>query len=124
MQHARSKPLLRVVSLSALAVLLGVVSLTLTQCTMTSDNLTGVGLDSSAPTTCIKQCNDEAQALSRLETKKHMENIAACQELSGQAKSDCLAAEEARHSARKDEINDNKVACQESCHHQGVGSAG
>jgi len=66
---------------SALAVLLGMISLALTQCTMTGDNITGVGLDRSEPTTCVKQCNDQYALLFKQEQKTHDENIQQCQAL-------------------------------------------
>jgi len=70
MQHASHNRLRRAVVFAALAALLGVVSLTLSQCTMVGDNLTGVGLTSTAPTTCVKQCNNLYDLLFKLEQKK------------------------------------------------------
>ena len=58
MQHARPNRLRRAVAFVVLAALLGLVSLTLSQCTMVGDNLTGVGLSGVGPTSCVKQCND------------------------------------------------------------------
>lgn len=125
MQHARSKPLLRVLTFSALAILLGVVSLALTQCTMIRDNVTGVGLNGSAPTSCIKDCNDQYAALYKIEQKQHIANVAACKAIAdNQARNDCLNAESARHSAAMDQLSSDKIACQDGCHRQGVGSAG
>jgi len=125
MQHASHNRLRRAVVFAALAALLGVVSLTLSQCTMVGDNLTGVGLTSTAPTTCVKQCNNLYDLLFKLEQKKHAAEIDICQSLDdNQAKADCLAAEDARHQQAKADLTAGKIACQDNCHHQGVGSAG
>jgi len=125
MRDAGSKPLHRAMTFSALAVLLGVLSLALAQCTMTGDNITGVGLDRSEPTTCVKQCNDQYALLFKQEQKTHDANVEKCQALEdNQAKADCLAAEDARHQQAKADLTAGKTACQNDCHHQGVGSAG
>jgi len=57
--------------------------------------------------------------------KKHAAEIDVCQSLDdNQAKADCLAAEDARHQQAKADLTAGKIACQDNCHHQGVGSAG
>jgi len=125
MQHARPNRLRRAIAYAVLAALLGVVSLTLSQCTMVGDNLTGVSLSRSAPTSCIKTCNDLYDLLYKLERKKHAAENDLCQLLpAGQAKNDCLQVESARHTAAKDQLTDDKVACHNNCHHQGSASAG
>src|SRR5262249_28085744 len=58
MQHARPHRLRRAVAFAALAALLGLAALTLSQCTLVGDSLTGVNLDGVGPTSCVKQCND------------------------------------------------------------------
>ena len=106
---------------AALATLLGVVSLTLSQCTMVGDNLTGVGLNAGRPTTCIKQCNDLYKMLFDQEQKLHQTNLDLC----GQDNGDCKNAEAARHSAAMDALGQAKLDCQTGCQHQqGTGSAG
>jgi len=125
MQHASPNRLRRTVVFAALAALLGVVSLTLSQCTMVGDNLTGVGLSAATPTGCVKACNNLYDLLYKLEQKRHEAEKAICMAIEdNQLKNDCLTAESARHSARKTELADAKNACQDNCHHQGVGSAG
>ncbi len=124
MQHARPSRLRRAVIYAALATLLGAVSLTLSQCTMVGDNLTGVGLNRGRPTTCIKQCNDLYKSLYDGEQKLHDTNVEACQALPQPDKGACLTAEAARHVAEKDRLSQAKIDCQSNCHTQGTGSAG
>jgi len=121
MQHARPNRLRRAIAYAALAALLGVISLTLSQCTMVGDSLTGVQLERSGPTTCIKQCNDLYKTLFAAEQKRHLAAIEACQALSGEAKNACLEAESATHSANQDALGQAKIDCQNNCHRQGAG---
>jgi hypothetical protein len=125
MQHARPNRLRRAVAFAALAALLGVVSLTLSHCTMVGDKITGVGMTATAPTTCLKHCNDYFGLLYKLEQKRHDAENNVCQLIEdNNAKNDCLSAESARHSAAKTALGAAKIQCQNDCHHQGVGSAG
>jgi exonuclease I len=115
----------RAVVFAALATLLGVVSLTLSQCTMVGDNLTGVDLNRAAATTCVKQCNDLYKTLYDQEQKLYDTNKAICQGLPQPNKDACLAAELARHQAAMNQLGIDKIACQQGCTHtQGTGSAG
>lgn len=110
---------------AVLAALLGVVSLALSQCTMVGDNVTGVSLARSAPTSCIKACNDLYDLLYKLEVKRHAAENDLCQQLpSGQVKNNCLQTESNRHTAAKDALTDGRTACKNNCHHQGAGSTG
>jgi len=124
MQHARPNRLRRAVAFAALAALLGLVSLTLSQCTMVGDSLTGVSLDRNGPTSCVKQCNDFYKGEFDREQKLYATNKEACLVLSQPAKDECLAAELARHQAAMSALGDAKVECQNNCHRQGTGSAG
>ena len=124
MQLARPNRLRRAVGFAALAALLGLVSLTLSQCTLVGDNLTGVNLDKVGPTSCVKQCNDYYAFVYDAEQKRHDTNVENCQQLPQPQKGDCLVGEDARHTAAKVTIGDNKIECQNSCHRQGAGSAG
>ena len=141
MQHARLNKLRHVLTCAALAALLGVVSLVLSQCTMVSDNVTGVDLAKGRPTTCIKQCNDLYVQIYDQEQKAHDQAKALCDmawdtcDAAAQTREEhaacvdarqaCQAAESARHEAAKDEITQGKIDCQEGCsHQQGTGSAG
>lgn len=124
MQHARPNRLRRVVAFAALAALLGLVSLTLSQCTLVGDSLTGVTIDGVGPTSCVKQCNDFYKIAFEREQKRHDTDVEACQLLPQPQKGDCLTAEDARHQAAKAALAQGKLDCQNNCHRQGSGSAG
>src|SRR5262245_43949371 len=136
MQHARPNRLRRAVVYAALATLLGIVSLTLSQCTLVGDNLTGVDLSKGRPTTCIKQCNDFYKLLYDQEQKAHDQYKLLCdaidcntlppgdQQACIAQRQACQQSEEARHNAAILELNQGKVDCQNNCHHQGTGSGG
>jgi hypothetical protein len=119
MPHARSQ-VRRAAAFAALATLLGVATLTLSQCTLVGDNVTGVDLSMGGATTCIKQCNDLYKMLYDQEQKLHQTNIALC----GQDNGPCKEAEAARHEAAKIQLSADKTACQDGCHSQGTGSGG
>lgn len=124
MQHARPNRLRRAVTFAALAALLGLVSLTLSQCTMVGDSLTGVSLDRNGPTSCVKQCNDFYKGEFDREQKLHETNVEGCLALDQPARGECLAAEDARHIAAMEALGAAKIECQNNCHRQGTGSAG
>ena len=136
MQHARPNRLRRAVIYAALATTLGVVSLTLSQCTMVGDSLTGVDLNRGRPTTCLKMCNDFYALVFDQETKYHDQAKLLCDAVNCavlpqpdqaaciDARQACQQAEAARHAAQKDADTAAKINCQNSCHDQGTGSAG
>ena len=124
MQHARPNRLRRAVAFAALAALLGLAALTLSQCTLVGDGLTGVNLDGVGPTSCVKQCNDFYAIAYKREQKIHDSNNDLCQSLPQELRADCLAQETARHEAAKAALAQGKTDCQNSCHRQGSGSAG
>lgn len=124
MQHARPNRLRRAVAFAALAALLGLAALTLSQCTLVGDSLSGVNLDGVGPTSCVKQCNDFYAIAYKREQKIHDSNNDLCQSLPQELRADCLAAETARHEAAKATLSQGKIDCQNNCHRQGAGSAG
>jgi hypothetical protein len=105
MQHARPNRLRRAVAYAALAALLGVVTLLLSQCMMVGDNVTGVSLNKSAQANCNANCN----------TVK-----AACID---QAKHDCGGDSSCQDAAIAVCISQFNV-CKNNCHKQGAGSSG
>lgn len=124
MQLARPNRLRRAVGFAALAALLGLASLTLSQCTLVGDSLTGVNLQRVGPTSCVKQCNDFYALVYDSEQKRHETNKETCQQLPQPFKGDCLVSEDARHTAAMSAIGDAKIECQNTCHRQGAGTAG
>jgi hypothetical protein len=125
---------------AALATMLGAVSLTLSQCTMVGDHLTGVDLNKGRPTTCLKQCNDFYKLVYDQEQKYHDQALLLCEGqrdncLAGattpeerqacQAQhNQCSTEEAARHEAAQTQLNADKENCQNNCHSQGTGSGG
>jgi hypothetical protein len=104
---------------AALASLLGVVSLTLSQCTLVGDSLTGVGLSKGNATNCIAQCTNLYVNLEAQERKLHQMNLELC---GGDPA--CIDAENARHLAADAALKQGKQDCKASCHVQGGGTAG
>jgi hypothetical protein len=105
MQHARPNRLRRAVAYAALAALLGVVTLVLSQCTMVGDNVTGVGIERSDRATCVQNCKDTRDLCLK------------------QVIHDCAGdpvCNDAGIAACQNAFN----ACKDSCHKQGAGSAG
>lgn len=124
MQHARPNRLRRAVAYAALAAMLGLVALTLSQCTLVGDSLTGVELNGVGPTSCVKQCNDFYAIAYKREQKVHDTNTDNCNNLPQPYKGECLVAEDARHTAAMEQLGAAKIECQNTCHRQGAGSAG
>jgi len=119
MQHARHTHLRRAVVYTALAALLGVVAITLTQCTQVGDNLTGIGLISNKPVSCKKQCDKDYNLAKKQEDALHKANNQACG-----SDAACKSAEKARHDAAIAALQAQRDACKANCHKQGAGTAG
>jgi hypothetical protein len=119
MQDAGPVRFRRPLRFAALVTLLGVASLTLSQCTQVSDRLTGVGLSHSSYGKCVRSCNRTYHALEAQERKLHHANMKAC--ASDEA---CKAAERARHNAEIVRLEQGRKACRALCHKQGSGQAG
>ena len=124
MHHAQHDRLRRATVYVALLMLVGIISLTVAQCKMVGDTVTGVPAFRGQPTTCIKDCNDQYKILFDAEQKLHDTNVENCQAMPQPDRAACLAAEDARHQARKDELGQAKIDCQNRCHSQGGGSGG
>jgi hypothetical protein len=146
MQHARPNRLRRAVVYAALATLFGVISLTLTQCTMLGDKLTGVGLNRNFGQNCNKRCQDIDVLAHTQEDKYHSETIRLCgldnrpghPNCTGYEPEDslemvacqadlaaCLAAEDVRHAAALQELSHFQKDCKKACNHAlGEGSSG
>lgn len=93
----------------------------LTQCNMTADKVTGVSLDHAEKVRpnrgdCVSDCAHQANDAMDVEKDLHVENVKACH--GDQA---CLDAEQARHDAAVDQIQEERKHCIEGCHHQGGG---
>jgi hypothetical protein len=111
----------RVVVLAVLVLLSGAIAVTLTQCQMTGDKITGLENSSGSASSCIKACNDSSKVHYDAEQQLHSQNVASCQSLPQPQRGDCLAAEDARHTAEMNRLKQEKIDCQNHCHQQGAG---
>jgi len=122
MQHARPNRLRSAVAYAALAALLGVVSFTLSQCTMVGDNVTGVRQFHS--TTCGHACAHQKNIDLQNELKDFKEAQDLCKTGPLADREQCLNDASAQHEANVAAIQAAYDACQAACHRQGTGSAG
>jgi hypothetical protein len=116
MHLAPHRVLRRVSIYGALLTLLGLVSLSLTQCTMVGDNVTGLSLSTQSADKCLKDCKHDFDFDTRKEFQLNNKNRRACD---GNAV--CLALEAERHREALEQLERDYVACREECHHQGGG---
>jgi len=107
----------------ALAALLGLSVVGLSQCRMVDDTVTGVDLQANsgmnARSDCVHQCNDQYKACKRAEDARHKQAQRDC----GSDKA-CKKAEQRTH-------KDNKLACvramqdcKRNCYNEGSGVGG
>ena len=108
----------------ALAALLGLTVVGLSQCRMVDDTVTGVNLQAnstlSARSACAHQCNEQEKQCKRAEDQLHKQNKKAC----GSKDKTCKKNEEARHKAAKQACKDQKKQCKANCYNEGVGIGG
>ena|SRR5438093_13428724 len=119
MPLSRPHAIRRTVVYAALAALLGVVSLTLSQCTQVGDTLTGVGLTSNKPVSCKKQCDITYNNAVKSENKYHATQLKLCG-----SDAACKSAENSRHNSVLAQLSAQRTACKANCHKQGAGTAG
>ncbi len=106
-------------ALFGLGILFVTVALSLTQCRMVGEQLTGVDLQKAHPDKCINNCVQTANQLIRAESDLHTQNVKACA-----GDSICLAQEQIRHDQAVDRIQMGRDQCINDCHHQGGGTGG
>ena len=119
--HPLSRPLRRASIYGALVVVLGLATVTLTQCTMVGDNVTGVSLSEmkgGKADKCLKDCGKDYDKATKEEFRTNHKNRKQCG-------SDpvCLALEQERHRQALADIDADYTQCRENCHHQGGGGA-
>jgi hypothetical protein len=107
----------------ALAAVLGLAAVGLSQCRMTSDTVTGVDLTSAsglgARSTCVRQCNAAFKDCQRAEASRHKGAKAACG-----SDNACKKAEQRLHQTNlKDCVRDRQL-CKQGCYNEGSGTAG
>ena len=124
MQHAQPNRLRRAVSFAVFAAVLGLVSFTLSHCTLVGDSTTGVSIDRNGPNTCPKQCTDALRAAQAECAKNHESAKEACRLLPEPDRTACEMQAGADRKACSDAAEAQKDECLNACHRQGSGSAG
>jgi hypothetical protein len=113
-----------------LSIVIAGMALSGSQCAGVGDQVTGPNdnsgtlAESGGVSACVQACNEAARLARDEEKDLHKDNISACQTLRGDAKRECMEAEDARHDARLEEIDMAMEYCKSQCHEQGSGSGG
>ena len=101
---------------AVLGVALATLALSLSQCQMVEERLTGVSLDCAKPNQCVIKCTKVLVESTAREIHTHVVNVKTCHR-----DSVCLALENIRHVDALKLIAANHKACLAQCHHQGSG---
>ena len=112
---------LRVARNIALAAAIGLTALSLSQCRMVDDNVTGLTLQAgrlSGRSACTKQCNETFEAAVRAEQQRH---VGAERECGSDA--NCHAAEGRTHVANVAQIEEGRKVCKKGCYNEGSGAS-
>ena len=108
----------------ALAAVLGLAAVGITQCRMVNDNVTGVDLRAGAGTlsgrsSCVHHCNDLYKACLRGEESRYKSAKRACG-----SDFSCKKAEQRLHRDNIKACENSKKQCKKSCYNEGAGNAG
>jgi len=106
----------------ALASLLGLATMGLSQCRLVGDTVTGVELESNGVngrSECVQRCNDEYKAADKAEATRHAAALRAC----GTSRS-CKDSENLTHKGNKAAIVDAMQECKRACYNEGSGNGG
>jgi len=119
----------RGLSFVALAAVLGLAVVGLSQCRMVDDTVTGVDLRSStglsAKSECKKQCKEKKKECERAEKARHKAEQRMCKELKDSAaRKACKKAESRKHKDNKKACKQEESKCKNGCYNEGSGSAG
>ena len=114
--HLRSTGLLGLLMLVALVLILSSLS-----CQQVSDPAGSQSLSLAADpvTACIDTCNAQAATRTTAQAKTHSVMLYLCK-----GNATCIAAENTRYAAALAQIESDRLACINNCHHQGGVSAG
>src|SRR5262245_11801609 len=117
--HLASHRVLRRVSIfGALVALLGLAAVSLTQCTMVDDNVTGMSFSTAKANKCLKDCQHDFDLATKKEFNLNNKNRRNC---NGDVV--CLALEQQRHRDALTAIEATYQTCRSECHHQGGGGS-
>jgi hypothetical protein len=117
----RSQRLRRGFAFLALAAVLGLSAVGLTQCRMIGDTVTGadarsdIAFSPGPHPTCIHRCNDEFRSCQEAEKRMHKSNLAACKQRPKPERNDCKKAENRRHEAAQKACVTAMQACKAAC---------
>ena len=107
----------------ALAALLGLSVVGLSQCRLVDDTVTGVELQAnsgvSARSDCVHQCNEKYKACKRAEEARHKAAKRACN-----SEKVCKKAEERLHKENKAACKQAMKDCKRNCYNEGAGIGG
>ncbi len=107
----------------ALAALLGLSVVGLSQCRLVDDTVTGVELQAnsgvSARSDCVHQCNEKYKACKRAEEARHKAAKRACN-----SEKVCRKAEERLHKENKAACKEAMKDCKRNCYNEGAGIGG
>ena len=107
----------------ALAAVLGLTAVGLSQCRLVGDTVTGVDLRSNpglnARSDCVHQCNEKYKACRRGEEARHKSTLRTC----GNDNS-CKKAENTLHQAFHKQCVRDMQDCKRSCYNEGAGTGG
>ena len=108
--------------LIALAAALALTTITLSQCRMLKDNVTGISMTAgtlSGRTHCARNCNDAYERAMRTEEARHRLAVRACGCDRG-----CRTAEDKLNDKNEGKIKDARKACKKGCYNEGGGKGG
>ena len=113
----------------ALAAVLGLSAVGLTQCRLVDDTVTGVDLRSStglsAKSECKKQCKEKKKQCKRSEKARHKVEKRKCKGLANSAaRKACKKAESRKHKEAKKKCKEDEKKCKNGCYNEGSGGAG
>jgi len=118
-----TSPLHRNLKIALLVAAAASLTVLLSQCRMVTDQITApatrIAMTAQKPKDCTTNCQDQYTAAIKAENDLHRTNEQLCG-----TDPVCLANEEARHEAALAQIQANRKACLDTCHHQGGGSGG
>jgi hypothetical protein len=108
----------------ALAAVLGLAAVGITQCRMVNDNVTGVDLRAGAGTlshrsSCARRCNDQFKACIRAEEARYKAAKRACGH-----DFTCKKNEQRKHRDNIKACENAKRQCKKSCYNEGAGNSG
>jgi hypothetical protein len=120
----------RGLSFLAMAVVLGLSAVGLTQCRLLDNSVTGVDLKTAgrfggAEQGCVKTCNEDFKECKKAEAELHKQAMKDCNALPRDERDACKQAESVRHQDANKACSERKQACKQACNYrEGSGSGG